>query len=175
MEFTTTGLIAAVNAIDTAADTIGRIPASARRLARQVATADASAWAARIERTARIAAVVFAFLFTIGTITAEVLYSLGGQFRRALDERNDQLAAIWVRLWIGAPAAPAPAATATAPAPLLLAPAAAGLIALLAPAAPRPARRSRAAKVATAPQHTPAAPRPARPRAAASGGGRLIK
>jgi hypothetical protein len=160
MQFTTTGLIAAVNAIDTAADTIGRVPASARRLARQVATADASAWAARIERTARIAAVVFAFLFTIGTITAEVLYSLGGQFRRALDERNDQLAAIWVRLWIGAPAAPAPVAT--APGPLLLAPAAVAPIALLAPAAPRPARRSRAAKATTAPQPSTKAPRPAR-------------
>jgi hypothetical protein len=160
MQFTTTGLIAAMNAIDTAADTIGSIPASARRLAHQVATADASAWAGRIERTARIAAVVFAFLFAIGTIIAQVLYSLGGQFRRAVDERNDQLAAIWVRLWVGAPAAPAPVAT--APAPLLLAPAAVAPIALLAPAAPRPARRSRAAKATTAPQPSTKAPRPAR-------------
>jgi hypothetical protein len=162
MQFTTTGLIAAMNAIDTAADTIGRIPASARRLAHQVATADASAWAGRIERTARIAAVVLAFLFTIGTITAEALYSLGSQFRQALDERNDQLAAIWVRLWVGAPAAPAPMITAPAPAPLLLAPAAVVPIALLAPAAPRPARRSRAAKATTAPQPSTKAPRPAR-------------
>jgi hypothetical protein len=152
MDFIPTGMIAAINAIDTTAGAIARIPASAQRLAHQLATADTSAWAARIERSVRVAAVVFAFLFAIGAITAEALYNVGGQFRRALDSRNDQLAAFWVRLWVAPPApspvmamvvieAPVVTAAPLPAAPLLLAPAPAAP--LLAPAAPRPARRAR--------------------------------
>lgn len=162
MEFTTTGLIVTVNAIDTAAATISSIPGHAKRLAHGIATADTTEWADRIERTARIAGILIAFLITIATITGRAAYDLGGQFRRALDARNDQLAAAWVHLWVP-PQATATAATATAPAEpaqQLLLPAAANVIALLAPAVQKPAPRARAAKQAAA---APAAtPRPAR-------------
>jgi hypothetical protein len=153
MEFTTTSLIATVNAIDTAATTISSIPGRAKRMAHRIATADTAAWAHHLERTARIAGILIAFLITIATITGRAAYDIGGQFRRALEARNDQLAAAWVRLWVS-PHAAAPAATATAPAE----PAAANV--LQASAVQVPATRTSAAKQAAA---APAATtRPAR-------------
>lgn len=176
MEFITSTTIATVSAIDTAADFLSTIPSRSQRFAHQVATADASAWAARIERTVRISAALFAFLFVIGSITTEALYDIGGQFRRALDARNDQLAAFWVRLWVAQPATPGAIALAHAPAtteaiavhhlpvlPLLLA-ATPAPVALLSPAAApaRPARRRSAAKPAASTTTQAAKPRPAR-------------
>lgn len=176
MEFITATAITTINVIDHAATAISSIPATARRIAHQVATADASVWAARIERTVRVSAALFAFLFVIGSITAEALYDIGGQFRRALDARNDQIAAFWVRLWVAQQATPGPIALAHAPAtteaiavqhlpvlPLLLA-ATPAPVALLSPAAApaRPARRRSAAKPAASTTTQAAKPRPAR-------------
>ena len=178
MEFITSTTIATVSAIDTAADFLSTIPSRSQRFAHQVATADTSVWAARIERTIRVSAALFAFLFVIGSITAEALYDIGRQFRRALDARNDQLAAFWVRLWVAQPTAPGAIVLAHVPAttevtavhrlpvlPLLLA-ATPAPFALLAPAAApaRPARRRSAVKPVASPTPTPQAakPRPAR-------------
>lgn len=178
MEFITATSITTINVIDHAATAISSIPATARRIAHQVATADTSVWAARIERSVRVSAALFAFLFVIGSITAEALYDIGRQFRQALDARNDQLAAFWVRLWVAEPTAPGAIVLAHVPAttevtavhrlpvlPLLLS-ATPAPFALLAPAAApaRPARRRSAAKPVASPTPTTQAakPRPAR-------------
>ena len=169
MENLTTSVIAAVTAIDAALDAIDAAPGRIAAAAHRIATADTSDWARQIERFTRIAAVVVAFIWTIGSILAETLYDLGGQLRRAIDARNDELAAIWVRLWVGAPAPQPAAITEPTPEPELISAPLAALalpllpaaapFALLAPAA-TPARRARSTTKATA--APAAAPRPAR-------------
>lgn len=75
-----------------------------------------------LHRAARLAGTVLAYVVTIAWIAGECAFDLGRQLRLAIEERNDQLAALWVRLLGLTPAAaPAPAAEPAeeAPAPVL--------------------------------------------------------
>jgi len=51
-------------------------------------------WTPTIEKAARIAGIVIAYIITIATITADTAFTLGRQTREAIDARNDQLAAL---------------------------------------------------------------------------------
>ena len=82
-----------------------------------------------LERGARIAAPVIALLITCLTLLAELAYELGRLTGAAVHERNDQLARLWVRLWVRE--GEVLAAPAAAPIPAPCAP-----VALVAPVAP---------------------------------------
>lgn len=70
-----------------------------------------------LHRAARIAGTVLAYVVTLAWIAGECAFDLGRQLRLAVEERNDQLAALWLRLLGLTPAAaPAPAAEPEAPA-----------------------------------------------------------
>lgn len=51
-------------------------------------------WAPTLERAARLAGIVLAYIITIATITADAAYDLGCQTREAIEARNDQMAAL---------------------------------------------------------------------------------
>lgn len=70
-----------------------------------------------LRRAARVAGTVLAYVITVAWIAGECAFDLGRQLRLAVEARNDQLAALWVRLLGLTPAAaPAPAAEPEAPA-----------------------------------------------------------
>ena len=76
--------------------------------------------AQNLERTARVIAPAVALAVTSVMLLAELAYSLGFQLGTAVHTRNDQLAAVWRRLW--APGAePAAAPITVKPAPIRLA------------------------------------------------------
>ena len=56
-----------------------------------------------LERGARIAAPVIALLITCLALLAELAYELGRLTGAAVHERSDQLARLWVRLWVREP------------------------------------------------------------------------
>jgi hypothetical protein len=58
-----------------------------------IATILKADWAPTIEKAARLAGIVIAYIITIATITADAAFILGNQTREAIDARNDQLAA----------------------------------------------------------------------------------
>lgn len=94
---------------------------------------------------ARVAGAVVALVITLLWIAGDCAYDLGRQLRLALEERNDQLAAAWVRL-LGVAREAAPAAATEGPAapvghlvPIALLPVAAASL-------QRPARPARAAR-----------------------------
>ena len=137
METMTNGVIAAINAIDNLTTAVEQAPGRCRQAVHAVATADAASWGRWLERQARRLGAVVAVLIVavqvavaagrlIGRCAAllsEAAYDLGGQLRRAIDARADQLAALWVALLVG-PAPAEPAAEAAAATVLLLMPAA---------------------------------------------------
>lgn len=101
----------------------------------------------------RLTVAVLALLITIGSITAECAYQSGRLLRLALEARNNQLAAFWVRaLGVGA------ATSVTATPPSMVA----------APVAPPPApgKPPRPVRKAAAVAVAPAKPRSARRRKA---------
>lgn len=111
-----------------------------------------------LHRYAKIAGVVVAYAITVALIAADCAYALGQQTRAAIEERNDQLAAMarfileftdGITLDLEFPEIAIPAVV-----PVLAA--ASGPIALLA-AAPAPARKPRTRKAAT-PATTTATP-----------------
>ena len=53
-----------------------------------------------LERGARIAAPVVALLITCLALLAELAYELGRLTGEAVHERSDQLARLWVHLWV---------------------------------------------------------------------------
>jgi hypothetical protein len=80
----------------------------------------------RLERTARLIAPAVAFAITITLLLMQLAYELGYQLGQAVHARNDQLSAVWVRLWApaaevlaDAPAEAIPAATAPLQHPLM--------------------------------------------------------
>jgi hypothetical protein len=76
--------------------------------------------AQNLERAARVIAPAVALAVTSVMLLAELAYSLGFQLGTAVHTRNDQLAAVWRRLW--APGAePAAAPITVKPAPIRLA------------------------------------------------------
>jgi hypothetical protein len=128
-----------------------------------IATILKADWAPAIEKAARLAGIMIAYIITVATITADAAYILGNQTREAIDARNDQLAAAaraMVEVVDGI-AIEFQEIIIPAEAPMLAA--ASGPIALLA-AAPAPARkrRTKATKAAV----TADAPAPARKRRA---------
>jgi hypothetical protein len=56
--------------------------------------------AQNIERTARVVAPAIALVITCTGLLAELAYDLGFQLGTAVHTRNDQLAAMWRRLWV---------------------------------------------------------------------------
>lgn len=76
--------------------------------------------AQNLERAARVIAPAVALAVTSVMLLAELAYSLGFQLGTAVHTRNDQLAAVWRRLW--APGTePAAAPITVKPAPIRLA------------------------------------------------------
>lgn len=102
---------AAVAAISAAEDAIVAAPGRVAEFVRRIATASDADWAVAAERTVRVIATVITFVWVIGTLTAECCYSVGGQLRLALEDRNDQLSAFWRTLWVGADLISAPTTT----------------------------------------------------------------
>jgi hypothetical protein len=76
--------------------------------------------AQNLERAARVIAPAVALAVTSVMLLAELAYSLGFQLGTAVHTRNDQLAAMWRRLWVPG-AAPAAAPITVKPAPIRLA------------------------------------------------------
>jgi len=77
--------------------------------------------AQNLERTARMVAPAIALVITCTGLLAELAYDLGFQLGTAVHTRNDQLAAMWRRLWVSG-AEPAAAPITVKPAPVRLAP-----------------------------------------------------
>lgn len=71
----------------------------------------------RLERTARLIAPALAFVITASVLLMQLAYDLGRLTGEAVHARNDELSALWVRLW-------APAAEVLAEAPTEAIPAA---------------------------------------------------
>ena len=133
-----------------------------------IATILKADWAPAIEKAARTAGIVIAYIITIATITADAAYGLGCQTWGAIDARNDQMAAAARAMieWTDGIAIEFQEIVVPAEVPVLMA--ASGPIALLAAA---PARKSRTkttkttkATKATVTADAPA-PTPARKRA----------
>ncbi len=76
--------------------------------------------AQNLERTARVIAPAVALAVTSVMLLAELAYDLGHQLGSAVHARNDQLAAMWRRLWVPG-AEPAAAPITVKPAPIRLA------------------------------------------------------
>jgi hypothetical protein len=76
--------------------------------------------AQNLERTARMVAPAIALVLTCTGLLAELAYDLGFQLGTAVHTRNDQLAAMWRRLWVPG-AEPAAAPITVKPAPIRLA------------------------------------------------------
>jgi hypothetical protein len=92
-----------------------------------------------LHRSARVVGAVVALLITWAWLAGEAAYDLGRQLRLAIEERNDQLAALWVGVLGLAPAAaPALVVVAATAAPASVAPVA------LPPVAKAPRKRSTA-------------------------------
>ncbi len=146
METMTNGVIAAINAIDNLTTAVEQAPARCRRAVHAVAAADAASWGHWLERQARRLGAVLAVLIVAAQVAiaagrligrcavllGEAAYDLGGQLRRAIDARADQLAALWVAVLVGP--APAAATTEEVAAPVLLLMPAAPVFGLLPPA-----------------------------------------
>jgi hypothetical protein len=124
-------------------------------------------WGPTLEKAARLAGIVIAYIITMATITADTALTLGRQTREAIDARNDQMADAARALveWTDGIAIEFQEIVVPAEVPVLMA--ASGPIALLAAA---PARKSRTkttrttkATSATATADAPA-PAPARKR-----------
>jgi len=132
-------------------------------MATTIATILKADWAPTIEKAARLAGIVIAYIITMATITADTAYGLGRQTREAIDARNDQLAAAaraMVEVVDGI-AIEFSEIVLPAEAPMLAA--ASGPIALLA-AAPAPARKRRTKATKAAVTADAPAPAPARKR-----------
>jgi hypothetical protein len=76
--------------------------------------------AQNLERTTRVIAPAVALAVTSVILLAELAYDLGHQLGSAVHARNDQLAAMWRRLWVPG-AEPAAAPITVKPAPIRLA------------------------------------------------------
>lgn len=76
--------------------------------------------AQNLERAARVIAPAVALAVTSVMLLAELAYSLGHQLGSAVHARNDQLAAMWRRLWVPG-TEPAAAPITVKPAPIRLA------------------------------------------------------
>lgn len=147
METMTNGVIAAINAIDSFTTAVEQAPGSCLRAVHAVAAEDAASWGRWLELQARRLGAVLAVLIVAVQVAAaagrlvsrcavllgEAAYDLGGQLRRAIDARADQLAALWVAVLVG-PTPAEPAAEASG-APVLLLMPAAPVFGLLPPAA----------------------------------------
>ena len=96
-----------------------------------------------LHRSARVVGAVVALLITWAWLAGDAAYDLGRQLRLAIEERNDQLAALWVGVLGLAPAA--------APALVVVA---------VAPAAPAPVAPVALPAVANAPRKRSTAPAP---------------
>jgi hypothetical protein len=96
-----------------------------------------------LHRSARVVGAVVALLITWAWLAGEAAYDLGRQLRLVIEERNDQLAALWVGVLGLTPAA--------APAPVVVA-------AEVTPAAPAPVAPVALPAVANAPRKRKAAP-----------------
>lgn len=146
METMTNGVIAAINAIDGFTTAVEQAPGRCRRAVHAVAAADAASWGHWLERQARRLGAVLAVLIVAAQVAiaagrligrcavllGEAAFDLGGQLRRAIDARADQLAALWVAVLVGP--APAAATTEEVAAPVLLLMPAAPIYGLLPPA-----------------------------------------
>ena len=86
-----------------------------------IAVPSAAQIAQNLERTARVVAPAIALVITCTGLLAELAYDLGFQLGTAVHTRNDQLAAMWRRLWVSG-AEPAAAPITVKPAPVRLAP-----------------------------------------------------
>ena len=122
-------------------------------------------WAPTLEKAARLAGIVLAYIATVATITADTAFTLGRQTREAIEARNDQLAALARAMVEVADGIAIEFQEIVVPAEVPVLMAASGPIALLA-AAPVRKSRTKATKATKAPVTADApAPAPARKRA----------
>ena len=125
-------------------------------------------WAPTLEKAARIAGIVIAYIITIATITADTAFTLGRQTREAIEARNDQLAALARTMVEAIDGIAIEFQEIVVPAEVPVLMAASGPIALLAAAPVRKSRTkaTRTTKATKAPATADApAPTPARKRA----------